>query len=148
MWYTNIVKQKLSHTTEEKELKRSYKNQKPTCPTLIDPIKILNWKPCYIHRGPGTDQFRPCACCLSLLSSYELGSCRFGWLCFLGHPPSLWCSLPNLYQGSLSPGGRDFMETICLDLGVPRSFLCIMPGLGLCTCSCLLQEEFPSAECH
>jgi hypothetical protein len=86
-------------------------------------------------------------------SSYELPSHWFGGPSFIGvlHPEPLAFKvfLPPLPQNSLSPEGRELMETFHLGLRVPGALnLCILSGWGLgwggvvlCICPHLLQEE-------
>ena len=78
---------------------------------------------------------RPCACCPSL--------CEFICVLIMLTKKALfsWCPpspltltlflLPPLAQGSLSPEGKNLMETFYLGLSVPRSLvLSIMHGCG------------------
>lgn len=150
MQYADMVRQKLSHTSEERVLKRGSKNQKPTCSHTHRAHKNTKLEVIlYTQRTWCRSVQALCMLLRSLWVHVSFGLFHLGG-CFLGYLPSLWpfhCFLPSFYLGSLSPGGRDFMETPCLDPSVLRPFfLCIVSGLGLCIYSRLLQEEFRRAD--
>lgn len=68
---------------------------------------------------------------LRSVSSHELCSCWFRGPCLLGVLHSLWLKLFSLPlpQGSLSPEGRDSIETSNLGLNLP-SFLTLCTSYG------------------
>ena len=97
----------------------------------------------FCSRTPScADPCRLCACCLSVCEFIRVQILLIQRAWFPSCPPSplaFTFFLPPFLQGSLSPEGRDFMETSHLGLKILRSFIpCILSGCGLCICTIIV----------